>query len=287
VYAAACIAFAAAVVSLLPWLVYARGQLDNAGQGFWVAPISPSGLAGTAGQLFAGPETTANSPLGNVLLGLQVVAAIAGALALAGLVARRRNLSPESRRAAAFCLLACSGVIALAGVGLWRPLLDARYAGLMWLPLFALAGTGLSLLPRRVARILLAAVAVPGLALTVAVTHSGTTDLLPELETRVGAHDLVDADPDHYLLLLAEGSPNLTSRLHVVATTDPPWYFGVAAYPEGAVAHVVPSDVVSNRGLIFYVGNAGTAPPLLPAGYVERTRKCGSDTCLAVYGPGG
>ena len=46
-------------------------------------------------------------------------------------------------------------------------------------------------------------------------------------------------------------------------------------------------DVASNHGLIFYVGDAGTAPGPLPAGYREQERRCESDTCLAVYGPGG
>ncbi len=285
--ATACLVFAAAVATLVPWLVYAGTQLDHAGQGFWVAPLSPIGLAGTAGQLFAGPENEAGWPLHGVQLGLQVAAAVAGWLALAALFVRRRQLAPGAARAAAFCLLACGGVVALAAVSAWRPLLDARYAGVMWLPLFALAGTGLALLPRRAAGLLLVAVAVPGLAMTIAVTHSGTTELLPEIEARVGVHDLVDADPDHYLLLLAEGSPRLTARLHVVAAADPPWYFGTAAYPADAVLHSVPDDVVANGGLIIYVGDPGTEPALLPPGYREQTRRCVTDTCLVVYGPGG
>ena len=286
-YAISCLALGAAATSLVPWLVYAGDQLDHAGQGFWVAPLSPSGLAGTAGQVFAGPENKADPPLFGVLLALQVAAAIAGGLALAGLVARHRRLGAEQRRAAVFTLLSCGGVVALAAISVWRPLLEARYAGVMWLPLFALAGTGMALLPHRAATILLAAVAVPGLALTVAVTHSGTAGLLPEVEARAGAHDLVAADPDHYLLLLAEGSPSVTTRLHIVAAGDPPWYFGTAAYPPDAVAHAVPADVASNHGRIFYVGDAGTAPAPLPPGYREQERRCESDTCLAVYGPGG
>jgi 4-amino-4-deoxy-L-arabinose transferase-like glycosyltransferase len=284
VYAMACLGCAAAVASLLPWPAYAGDQLNHAGQGFWVAPPSPFGLAGTAGQLFAGPKSKAELPLGNLLLALQIAAAVGGWLALAGLVLRRRSLSPSGRRAAVFCLLACGGVVALGIVSIWRPLLEARYAGVMWLPLFALAGTGLALLPRRAAGILLTAVAVPGLVLSVAVTHSGTADLLPGIEARMGAHDLVAADPDHYLLALAEGSPSLVARLHVLAAADPPWYFGTAAYPPDAVVHAVPDEVVANGGLIFYVGDPGSTPALLPPGYREQARQCVTDTCLAVYG---
>jgi hypothetical protein len=287
VYAIACLAFAAAVASLLPWLVYAGDQLNHAGQGFWVPPLSLAGLAGTAGQLFAGPESKAEPPLRNLLLALQVAAAIAGWLALAGLFVRRRKLSEEATRAAAFCLIGCGGVVALAAVSLWRPLLEARYAGVMWLPLFALAGAGLALLPRRAAAVLLVAVAGPGLALSVAVTDPGTTSLLPDIESHVGAHDLLAADPDHYLLVLAEGSPGVVARLHVLAAADPPWYFGTAAYPPDAVVRAVPDDVVANRGLIFYVGDPGSTPALLPPGYREQARRCVTDTCLVVYGPGG
>ena len=287
VYAIACLAFAAALASLAPWLLYAADQLNHAGQGFWVAPLSLTGLAGTAGQLFAGPENKAEPPLRSVLLALQVAAAIAGWLALAGFAVPRGRLSPAASRAAGFCLIACSGVVALAALSLWRPLLDARYAGVMWLPLFALAGAGLALLPRRAAAVLLVAVAAPGLALSVAVTDPGTTSLLPEIEARAGAHDLVVADPDHYLLVLAEGSPSVVARLHVLAQADPPWYFGTAAYPPDAVLHAVPDDVVANRGLIFYVGDPGSTPTLLPPGYREQARRCVTNTCLAVYGPGG
>ena len=287
VYATACLVLAAAAVSLVPWLVYAGAQLNHAGQGFWVAPLSPAGVAGTAGQLFAGPENRADPPLGSILLALQVVAAVAGALALAALAARRRQLAPEQRRAAGFALLSCGGIVALAAISVRVPLLEARYAGLMWLPLFALAGTGLTLLPRGSAAVLLAAMAVSGLALSSAVTHSGTTDLLPELEARVGAHDMVAADPDHYLLLLAESGPNVVARLHVLAAADPAWYFGTAAYSPDAVARAVPAEVPANRGLIFYVGDPGTDPAPLPPGYREQELRCLSHTCLAVYGPGG
>lgn len=283
-YAIACLGFAAALASLLPWLVYAGDQLNHAGQGFWVPPLSLTGLAGTAGQLFAGPESKSELPLRNLLLALQVAAAIAGWLALAWLVVRRRQLSEEASRAAAFCLIGCGGVVALAAVSLWRPLLEARYAGVMCLPLFALAGAGLALLPRRAAAVLLVAVAGPGLALSVAVTDPGTTGLLPEIEARVGAQDLVAADPDHYLLVLAEGTPSVVARLHVLAVADPPWYFGTAAYPPDAVIQAVPDDVVANGGLIFYVGDPGSTPALLPPAYREQARQCVTDTCLVVYG---
>ena len=169
-------------------------------------------------------------------------------------------------------------------VSVWKPLLDARYAGVMWLPLFALAGAGLAALPRRAAAVLLAAVGVAGLMMSVSVVQSGTTELLPGIEARVGAHDLVEADPSHYLVLLVEGSPSLTSRLHVIARSDLPWYVGTAVYPRDAVLPAVPADVTANGGRIFYVGDPGSAPALLPPAYREQSRQCVTDTCLVVYG---
>jgi hypothetical protein len=286
-YLAAGVVLAAAAATLVPWLAYASGQFGYANQGFWVTPLSPAGIAGTAGQLFAGPLTKAEPPLFYVLLTAQIAAAIVGAIALAALIVRGRSLTPDRARAAIFCLLACGGVVALAAVSIWRPLLEARYAGVMWLPLFALAGAGLALMPRRAASALICAVAVAGTAMSVGVTHSGTTDLLPGIEARVQGHDIVDADPDHYLMLLAEGGPNVVAHLHVLAPADPPWYFGTAAYPAGAVLHAIPTDFVAQHGRIFYVGDQGTSAPTVPADYVVRETDCVSDTCLLIYGPGG
>ena len=74
------------------------------------------------------------------------------------------------------------------------------------------------------------------------------------------------------------------ARLHVLAVADPPWYFGTAAYPPDAVIQAVPDDVVANGGLIFYVGDPGSTPALLPPAYREQARQCVTDTCLVVYG---
>ena len=41
-----------------------------------------------------------------------------------------RDVEEDDGRAAAFCLVACCGVLALAVVSVWKPLLDARYAGI-------------------------------------------------------------------------------------------------------------------------------------------------------------
>ena len=292
VAAAGLAATAVALASIAPWLLVAQAQFERAGQAFWVPPLGPAMVAGTMAQLFTGPPIDLRVPFAPILVGLQVVAVVAGAAALAGVaVAWRRSgpedLGPAGRRAAVFCLIASSGVALLAAASVWRPLLDARYASLMWLPLFALAGVGLMAMPRRMAGVLVAAVAVPTLALSIATTHTETSSFIPELEARVGPSDLVAASPDNYLILLDEAGPPVRSRLHVAYGGNPPWYFGTAAYPPGAVIHAVPADIVADRGRVFWVAGPGAVLPGLPAGYRSLESRCEVLVCLTIYGPGG
>jgi 4-amino-4-deoxy-L-arabinose transferase-like glycosyltransferase len=279
-------ATALAVASIAPWLVVARAQFEHASQGFWLPQLSPTMVAGTLAQLFIGPPVKAGLPFETVLIALQALAAIAGFAALAGAVLAWRRLDADGRRAAIFCLLASSGVALLAVVSLWRPLLDARYAGAIWLPLFALAGAGLASMPRRVAGLLVAAVAVPALALSVATTHAETSSLVPELDAEVGQQDMVGATWNHYLILLDEAGPGVQARLQVLSSDDPPWFVGTAAYPAGAVSHEVPADVIANRGRVFWIADPGVAPPSLPAGYHATASRCAILVCLTIYGPG-
>jgi 4-amino-4-deoxy-L-arabinose transferase-like glycosyltransferase len=284
---AAVAATAVAVLTLTPWFFFARAQFEHAGAGFWVPPLSPTTIVGTLGQLLSGPPIDSGLPFGPWLIALQYVAVAAGCAALVAAAVAWRRLPEESRRAAGFCLLASGGIIILAIASFWRPLLEARYAGVMWLPLFALAGVGLAALPGRVAVALVAALAVPTLAMSVAVTHPETSSLIPELDDRVGDHDLVDASTSQYLVLLDEAGPRTQSRLHVLTADDPPWFDGTAAYPAGAVIHAVPADVIANRGRILWVADPGATPPLLPAGYHSLESRCAIGVCLTIYGPPG
>jgi 4-amino-4-deoxy-L-arabinose transferase-like glycosyltransferase len=266
------------------WLLLAPSQLAHAGQGFWVPPLSVESAAGTLGQLFAGPPVDSGVPGREPLLALQIVAIGAGSAALVAAAAAWRRAPSHFRRGEAFLVLACSGVLVLAAVSVWRPVLEARYAAVMWLPLFALAGAGLAAMPRPPAAVLLAATLAPSLAAgAVATTHPETASLIPEVESRLGPHDLVAADPNHYLLLVADGSPELRARLHVLAGSEPPWYFGTAAYPAGAVVASPPSDVVSAGGTIFWIADPRSAPPALPPGYRASTQRCLIRVCLTIY----
>ena len=281
-------ASAIAVASIAPWLFVARAQFEHTGQGFWVQPLSPTMVGGTLCQLFMGPPIDWGLPFGLVLVALQFVAVMAGCAALAGAVlAWRRRLGPEGRTAAVYCLLATGGVALLAVVSIWRPVLDARYASVMWLPVLSLAGIGLMVMPRRVATLLLVAVAVPTLTLSIATTHRQTSSLVPQLDAQVGPHDLAATAWDHYLILLDETGPSVQSRLHVLSTTDLPWYVGTAAYPAGAVIGEVPADVVANQGRIFWIADPGVPAPVLPAGYNSQEIYCAIEVCLTIYRPTG
>ena len=288
VAATAFAATAIAVGSVAIWLVAAPAQFGHAGQGFWIAPLGPVMLGGTYGQLFAGPPIHWGIPFAPLLYGLQVGAVLAGSAALARVaVMWRRGFGPDARRAAAYCLVSTGGVALLALVSIWRPVLDARYASVMWLPLLALAGVGLAAMPRRFATLLLAAVAIPTLALSVAITHRETSALVPELDAQVGSHDLAAAEWDHYLILLDETGPAVRARLHVLSTTQLPWYVGTAAYPDGAEIDEVPSDVITGRGRIFWVADPDVPLPVVPPGYRVGEVRCAIEACLTIYSPPG
>jgi len=280
----ATLATGAAIASLGAWFLVAGEQFAHAGQGFWVRPLDASGF-GTLVQLFAGPPVNAGVPGSGTLVTLQGIAILAGLAALLAAAAWTKTAGPAAARRVAFMLVACSGVVMLVLASLWRPIFEARYAGVMWLPLFALAGVGLAAIPRRLAALTLLAMAVPSLALGTTITHPETESLLPDIESRVGPVDLVAADPNHYLVLLSEGGPELQERLYVVATAPPPWYFGTAAYPDGAVIGVVPADVIQSGGTIFWVASPDVSLPGLPAGYRQTERRCVVGACLTIFEP--
>ena len=190
---------------------------------------------------------------------------------------------------AAVVLLVCLTAVILANTGHVKVswVFGTSSVSLVWLALFALVGVGLTAMPRRVAGLLVAAVAVPTLALSIATTHTETSSFIPELEARVGPNDLVAASWDHYLVLLDEAGPTVRARLHVAYRGNPPWWLGTAAYPPGALIHAVPAGVVASGGRVFWVAGPGAVLPGLPAGYRSLDSRCAVLVCLTVYGPSG
>jgi mannosyltransferase len=279
----ATVATGAAFATLAGWLFVARAQLDHAGQGFWVPPLGPSSAAGTLAQLVAGPPVDSGVPGREPLIGLQAMAIVAAAAALMAAAIWARREGQHAVHRAVFMLVACSGVLLLVAASVWRPFFEARYAAVMWLPLFALVGVGLAAVPRRTATLALLAIAVPSLALGGAITHPQTDQLVHSVEARMTSNDFVVADPDHYVALLAEGDPLLVSRLHVVAAESPPWYFGTAAYPAGAVVPSIPNSVAAAHGRIYFVADPDARPPSLPAAYVQMERTCVIGGCLTIF----
>lgn len=300
---------AVAAATLVPWLVFAHAQLEHAGGSFWIPPASLSDAASTVAQLIAGPSVDAGVPLRQGLQALQAVAIVVTLVAFAsfGLAWARNRLAagrPVAQpakatgrsagagaadaggRGAWLCLVAGAGALALLGlISLWRSLLEARYASVLWVPLLALAGAGLAALPRRLAGLCLAALVVASVALAGSITHPETDRLVPSIEARLGPHDLVEAYPTQYLMLLLDGSPALRARLHVIGR-NVSWFWGTVAYPPGAIVPAVPADVIGNRGRILDVREPQDPPPHLAPGYHRTEQVCVVRVCLTVYSPG-
>ena len=285
--AVAAIWSAAALASIAPWVLAAPEQFAHGQVPFWVEPLGVKTVGGTLVQLVSGPPIDPGIPFKLPLQALQVVAIFCGAAALLPLVRGWRRLGVRERQAASFCAVAGgAGVLLLALVSVWRPVLEARYASVLWPPLFALAGVGLALASRRAGAWLLVGLALPSLALSVAITHPETDRLVPAIEARLGPHDLIDAYPTQYLLLLREGDDALRGHLHVVST-DVPWFWGTAAYPPGAILSSVPADVRANGGRILRVAEPEDPTPVLPGGYRPVEQVCEVRVCLTVYDPAG
>jgi 4-amino-4-deoxy-L-arabinose transferase-like glycosyltransferase len=278
---AAAAATAIAVATLAPWLLAARAQFSHAATPFWVEPVGLKTIAGTAVQFFSGPPIDPGVPAKIPLQVLQGLAVTAGGLLLVVLVMRRRKLDAGAHRGTAF--LAATGLIGiglLVLLSLWHPLLEARYASVLWTPLLAVCGIGLTLIPGRPLVVAaLVALAVPSAVLSAAVTHPQTADVLPG---PLGEHDVLLADPSQYLLVEYYGGDSVRRRAHVIGD-DVPWFWGTAAFPEGAVLTSVPPDVTANHGTIYWVGEPEDVPP---AGYRETEVRSAIRVRLEVLAPG-
>jgi len=276
---------AAAVATLLPWLVVARAQFEHAGVPFWVRPLGPDTAFGTAAQFLSGPPVDPGVPLRPILVGLQAVAVGCGSLALVVLAARRRGLSANGRHAAALCcLVAFVGVGLLVAMSVFQPLLEARYASVLWPSLYAAAGAGLALARPRWSVPIVAGLLVASLGLSAAVTHPETAALVPAIASGLGPDDVVLAYPTQYLLLLHDATPEVRSRLRVIGP-DVPWYWGTAVYPDGAVIRGVPDGVAAARGRVLWVVEPDDPAPVVPAGYRETGTVCVVRACLRTFEP--
>ena len=138
---------------MLPWLVYARAQFAHGSSPFWVGGVGFSTLSGVVLQFFSGPSIDAGVPGQVVLDALQGLVVVLGCVSVAALVVRRRSLGTEVRHTVSF-LLWCSlaAMALLVVISVWHPLVEARYASVMWGPLVCVVGVGFSVdrvAPRR------------------------------------------------------------------------------------------------------------------------------------------
>ncbi|TMC49950.1 MAG: hypothetical protein E6J14_07065 [Chloroflexi bacterium] len=243
------LAVAAAAIGTLPvlgWLAMSPGQLAHAGSPFWVESSHPGMLWSVVVQFAGGPAIDAGNPWHLQLGSLQVIsfsALVGGGLALlAALVTGRHRRLPLQRRGIAF-LGACGfgGVALLLALSVVRPLFEAKYASVLWDPVAPVAGCGLACMPRLLrplAPLSLTALAVASSLLTVGVTRPDAAALAGTLSGAGSPHRLLVSDPADYLpLLYARGA-----EVHVLAGSVP-WWWGVAAYPPGAIWSRLPPGV--------------------------------------------
>ena len=279
----AVVAAAAAAVPLLPWLVYARAQFAHGSSPFWVHGVGASTVSGVGIQFFAGPSLDPGVPAHGWLVALQAGAVALGVLALSALAVQWRTAA-VARRGVAF-LAGCSlgGMAMLVLVSAWHPLVEARYASVMWGPLVLVVAAGLATIPwRSVAVALASSIGAAAVVLSFTLTQPDTPTLARQVNARVAQGDLVVASPAAYLLLLHYDNATAQRATHIVAR-NVPWYWGTAIFPPGAVLRHYPAS----PGTVFYVDVPGQPHSLRPPTTYERDgpRRCDSTICLSVYRP--
>ncbi len=267
----------AALVALVPWLIFAAPQFSHAETPFWVPPLSLNGIRGAVMQFFTGP------PIDTLAVQiLQAGAVVGGVLAVILLALHRKTLG----RAAAYVAL-CGGLplVGLVMISVWRSLLEARYAGVVWGPLFALVAIGIASMSRTWVKAVLAALLVgPTVGFSLLITHPDTPALIAYMAPRLQPNDFIDAAPGDYLLLLYYGDANLRAHTHIVADREA-WFWGTAAYPPDALIPTVPAATIQNGATIYWVDDAGRPLKGKPSGYVLARFQCFSTVCLATYQP--
>jgi 4-amino-4-deoxy-L-arabinose transferase-like glycosyltransferase len=273
---------AVALAGLVPWLVYAAPQFRHAETPFWVSPLSLKTIGGTAAQFLSGP------PIEPGTQGLVALQALQGLAVLAGIVCAYLLIRGRNRlgRPAGFVALCSVGpVFLLAAVSVWHPLLEARYASVVWGPLFAIIAVAIACLNRARLQVLVAAaLVVPTMGFSVAVTHPDTPAVTAYLDPRVQANDFVWSSASDYLLLLYYGDDDLRTHTHVVARHIA-WFWGTAAFPPDALTPAFPAATLREGGTIYWVDDAGHRLPAPPAGYFRQQSNCFSTICVTTFTP--
>ncbi len=274
---------ALALAALVPWLVYAAPQFRHAETPFWVPSLTVIDVSGTLAQFVSGPAIEPGTQAKLAIQAVQLLAVVGGLVCAVILIRARKGLGS----AAGFIAL-CGGVpvALLAAASIWHPILEARYAGVLWGPLFALLAVGIAGLNRLFLRVLLViALVAPTAAFSVAVTHPDTPALTAYLEPRLHENDFIWASAGDYLLLLYYGDADERAHTQVVAHHIA-WFWGTAAFPPNALTPNFPASTIQQRGTIYWVDDAGHRLPVPPSGYDLRRYDCFNTICVATFSPG-
>ncbi len=281
--ATAAAASALALAALVPWLVYAAPQFRHAETPFWVPPLTVINVSGTLAQFLSGSAIEPGTQAKLAIQAVQLLAVVGGLVCAVILIRTRKRLGS----AVGFIAL-CGGVPVglLAAASIWHPILEARYAGVLWGPLFALLAVVIAGLNRLFTRVLLViALVAPTAAFSVAVTHPDTPALTAYLEPRLHENDFIWASAGDYLLLLYYGDADERAHTQVVAHHIA-WFWGTAAFPPNALTPNFPASTIQQRGTIYWVDDAGHRLPVPPSGYDLRRYDCFNTICVATFSPG-
>lgn len=271
-----------ALLALVPWLVYAAPQFGHAETPFWVPPLNVISVSGTLAQFLSGPAIEPGTQGKLTIQAIQLLGVVGGLVCGFLLFRARKRLGSP-----AGFIAVCGGVpvAMLAAASIWHPILEARYAGVLWGPLFALLAVAIAGLNRLFLRaLLMIALVAPTAAFSVAITHPDTPALTAYLEPRLHENDFIWASAGDYLLLLYYGDADERAHTQVVAHHIA-WFWGTAAYPPNAVTPVFPASTIQQGGTIYWVEDAGHKLPVPPTGYSLRRYDCFSTICVATFSP--
>lgn len=281
-------AMTAGIIPLAVWLPFATPQLQHASSPFWVHPISFDAALGVLTQFAAGPAVDPWVPARGLLFVFQALAMFFGAICLLRLLGALPGMTSERRRGLAYVAGGSLGaMILLLLVSLRTALLDARYTSVMWDPCVAMLGVGLSMLrPRAVGAASLGVLAATAGMLAAEPGRADVPALAQLLRGRVHGRDVVLADPDLYFQALVSLDPAAAARTHIPQDRIE-WYWGVAAFPPGALMPAVPAGAGTVYVLDHPAGETAaeiSQPRVsLPPGYHRTGSVCAVGACLEVF----
>lgn len=267
-----CATCAAGMLPLVPWVLFARAQLQHLSQRFWLQPMrwGPF-LSDVVARLRSAPL----QEFGQVSAWLSIVAG------LGLLVAVYRRVGPAQRRGVLY-LLACSVIptLALLVSAAWLPFYADRYAAIFWGTAAVLLGAAFAVLGRAwVGIAACATLGAVGILGVLFIQRADFQQLVGPLRGHVAASDIVALDgPEFYYPMAYFGDAEVVAALRVIGET-PPWFEGTAGFPAGTVVPKIPAP---ERGL-YVLEDPRARALLIPAGFREVDHRCRDGLCVDHY----